>query len=124
MWWQDPWVIVAFAVGFAAVVAAIIWTFQKTQASTNVDTGGLVGQRATVVTPIPQGGAGEIAFVAGGTRQNASARSADGEAIPSMTEVEIMQAVGNAFIVQTVKERAVPANSDQPDANGGRPNEG
>ncbi|MBM3334773.1 hypothetical protein FJY63_08940, partial [Candidatus Sumerlaeota bacterium] len=57
---------------------------------------------ADVTTPIPEGGTGEIAFVARGLRQNAPARSDDGKAIERPAEVEIVRIVGGSHIVRRV----------------------
>lgn len=79
------------------------WIFRKTQGSTNIDATQLVGTRADVITPIPVNGVGEIAYVAKGSRQNSPARSADGTAIASPTEVEIVRVVGGSFIVRRIE---------------------
>jgi len=90
----------------AAIFALFEWIFEKTQASVNVDAAQLVGTHADVITPIPEKGIGEIAFVASGLRQNAPARSVDGQAIESPVEVEIVRVVGSSYIVRRVGQQS------------------
>jgi hypothetical protein len=59
----------------------------------------LVGSDATIITPIPQGGVGEIAYVQGGTRYTAPARSESGAAIGNGQTVRIHRIVGTQFYV-------------------------
>jgi len=94
------------ALGLAALVFALMeWIFEKTQASVNIEAAQMVGTHADVITPIPESGIGEIAFVAKGLRQNAPARSADGKPIPGASEVEIVRVVGNSYIVRRIEEK-------------------
>jgi membrane-bound ClpP family serine protease len=96
---------VALAVGLGVstvIFFAMEWIFRKTQGSTNIESARLIGAHADVITPIPAGGVGEIAYVIRGTRQNAPARSADGKAIEGFAEVEIIRIVGSSFIVRRV----------------------
>lgn len=108
-------VIVALSVA-TLLFWAMQWVFKKTQASTNIDGGRLVGAHADVITPIPEGGVGEIAYVVRGTRQNAPARSVDGHAIASPAEVEIVRAVGSSFVV---RRAALDDDSARPTPPGG-----
>jgi len=48
-----------------------------------------VGVLARIVSPIRQGGTGEIIFSQNGTRQTCGARSEDGDALPKGTEVVV-----------------------------------
>jgi membrane protein implicated in regulation of membrane protease activity len=102
----------------AGVFALFEWIFEKTQASVNVDAAQLVGTRADVITPIPEKGVGEIAFVASGLRQNAPARSYDGRPIESPAEVEIVRVVGGSYIVRRAGQSvaARPAAPTSPTA--------
>ena len=97
-----------------AIFAFFEWVFEKTQASANVDAAQLVGTHADVITPIPESGVGEIAFVAGGSRQNAPARSFDGRPIESPTEVEIVRVVGGSYIVRRVIAKGGPPRPTTP----------
>ena len=73
--------------------------FNKTQASSEGHVAELVGATATVITPIPQNGVGEIAYVQGGSRYSAPARSESGAAIPNGMPVTIYRIVGTQFYV-------------------------
>jgi len=101
-----------------AVFALFEWIFEKTQASVTMDAAQMVGTRADVITPIPEKGVGEIAFVASGLRQNSPARSYDGRPIESPAEVEIVRVVGGSYIVRRVGQPsgARPAASAPPPA--------
>lgn len=68
----------------------------------------LAGQVATVITPIPAGGVGEIAYVQAGTRYTAPAREETGAAISNGSEVRITRIVGSQFYV------AATTNSSKP----------
>lgn len=64
----------------------------------------LVGSTAEVTVPIPEGGVGEIAYVAMGERHTATARSNDGRAIARGAVVEINALAGTAMIVKSKNE--------------------
>jgi len=101
------------AMGVAAGIFALFeWIFEKTQGSANIDAAQLAGTHADVITPIPEKGVGEIAFVACGSRQNAPARSEDGRPIESPAEVEIVRAIGGSYIVRRVVRKASSAGTD------------
>jgi membrane protein implicated in regulation of membrane protease activity len=70
------------------------------QGSSEVQIGELVGQTGEVITTIPGDQVGQIALVARGTRVRSPARSADGQAIPRGTMVEIVEEAGNVVIVR------------------------
>ena len=74
--------------------------FESMQGSSEVVQSALIGQAATVITSIPADGMGEIAYVAGAGRQNAQARSANGEQIHVGSEVVIKKIVGGSFYVE------------------------
>jgi hypothetical protein len=74
--------------------------FHSVQGSSEVVQSALIGQAATVITPIPADGMGEIAYVAGAGRQNAQARSVNGEKISGGSEVVIKKIVGGSFYVE------------------------
>ena len=59
----------------------------------------LVGHAATVISPIPAGGVGEIAYVQAGTRYTAPAREETGAAVGNGSEVRIIRVVGSQFYV-------------------------
>jgi len=60
----------------------------------------LIGTEASVITPIPENGVGEIAYVVRGTRYTAPARVESGTAIASGQSVKIKRVVGTQFYVE------------------------
>lgn len=65
----------------------------------------LVGQSATVITPIPKDGVGEIAYVQAGTRYTAPAREEGGALVTNGSEVKITRIVGSQFYVTSTVHR-------------------
>ncbi len=61
---------------------------------------GLIGAEANVITPIPENGVGEIAYVVGDTRYTAPARSENGAAVANGRTVKITRIVGTQFYVK------------------------
>lgn len=101
---KSPFVSAPLAVlGAFAVAAAVLSLFRRvfsaTQSSSESRTGSLVGHSATVLTPISADGVGEIAYVDGGSRYNAPARSEGGLPIASGRSVVIKRIVGSSFFV-------------------------
>ena len=90
--------------GVMAAVAFFIFNtlFQKTQSSSESRVATLVGQNASIITPIPENGVGEIAYIQGGTRYTAPARSANGTAVGAGKLVRITQVAGTQFYVEMV----------------------
>ncbi len=73
--------------------------FIRTQSSSESRVANLAGREATVITPIAPGSVGEIAYVDGGVRYTASARSEGTDPLPSGSTVVIHRIVGNQFFV-------------------------
>ncbi len=73
--------------------------FQATQSSSESKVAELVGVAAHVITPIPENGVGEIAYVAGGSRYTAPAREENGRAVPNGKAVKILRIIGSQFYV-------------------------
>ena len=73
--------------------------FRKTQSSSEAHVADAVGQIATVITPIPAGGVGEIAYILGGTRYTAPARSEGGTAVGGSQPVKITRIAGTQYYV-------------------------
>src|SRR5215471_21684503 len=82
-----------------AFVAFVIFNymFKHTQGSSESRVASLVGQIASIVTPIPENGVGEIAYVQGGSRYTAPARAETGKPITAGKPVKIVRVVGNQF---------------------------
>jgi membrane protein implicated in regulation of membrane protease activity len=89
--------------GGLAIAGAVFLVFAKvfshTQSSSESRVGKLVGMDATVITPIPQHGVGEIAYVQSGSRYTAPARSESGAAIGNGQTVRINRIVGTQYYV-------------------------
>ena len=73
--------------------------FSHTQSSSESHVARLAGAEASVITPIPENGVGEIAYVVGGTRYTAPARVENGTAIANGKSVKITRVVGTQFFV-------------------------
>ena len=74
--------------------------FARTQSSSESQVASLVGREASIITPVPTGGVGEIAYVDRGVRYTAAARADHGAAIGAGTTVVIRRIVANQFYVQ------------------------
>ena len=83
--------------------AVLLWLlrqlFRKTQSSSESKVASLAGLIATIVSPIPEHGVGEIAYVQAGTRYTAPARAEQGVAIAAGQSVKITRVVGSQFYV-------------------------
>jgi membrane protein implicated in regulation of membrane protease activity len=90
--------------GGTAIAGLVFWMFNalfnKTQSSSESRVASLAGQIASIITPIPNNGVGEIAYVQSGTRYTAPARSEAGTAIGAGQSVKITRIVGSQFFVQ------------------------
>lgn len=75
--------------------------FRATQSSSEGRVAELIGQSATVITPIASDGVGEIAYVQTGTRYTAPARSHDAITLPTGTNVWIVRVDGAQFYVSS-----------------------
>ncbi|MEW6156578.1 MAG: NfeD family protein [Verrucomicrobiota bacterium] len=101
---RNPWVSAPLSVlGGILVAAGMLWVlkqlFQRTQSTSESRVGSLVGMTATIITPIPENGVGEIAYVQGGTRYTAPARTENGGAIPNGRPVKITRIIGSQYYV-------------------------
>ena len=74
--------------------------FSHTQSSSESHVATLGGLPASVITPIPENGVGEIAYVQGGTRYSAPAREEKGRPVANGQTVTITRVVGTQFFVQ------------------------
>jgi hypothetical protein len=73
--------------------------FTHTQSSSESHLARIGGTEASIVSPIPENGVGEIAYVIGGTRYTAPARTENGVAIGNGKLVKITRVVGTQFYV-------------------------
>jgi len=85
----------------ASVFLLFRGVFRRTQSSSESKVSQLIGTTATVVTPIAPGGVGEIAYVHGGTRYTAPARSEDDSPFANGQTVRITRIVGTSFYVRS-----------------------
>lgn len=100
VWISAP--VSAVAGAAMAFVAFLLFNFmfKHTQSSSESRVATLVGQTASVITPIPPDGVGEIAYVQGGSRYTAPARAEHGKAIAGGKPVRITRIVGTQYYVE------------------------
>ncbi len=91
--------IVCAVVVAGSLVGALRKLVRASDSSSESQVATLVGHVATVITPIPAGGVGEIAYVQGGSRYTAPAREESGTAVGNGSEVKITRVVGSQFYV-------------------------
>ena len=100
VWLNAP---IAFLVALV-VALGVLWLmntmFRKMQGSSEARVGQLVGTTASLATPIPENGVGEISYVYGGSRYSAPARSENGHAIGAGKSVKITRIVGTQYFVE------------------------
>lgn len=76
------------------------WMFNQTQSSSESRVASLVGLTASILTPIPPNGVGEIAYIQSGTRYTAPARTESGTAVSAGKPVRITRVVGTEYFVE------------------------
>lgn len=101
-WISAPLALVGAVIVAAAVVALFGAIFKRTQSSSESHVRELVGVAATVISPIPAEGVGEIAYVQGGTRYTAPARDDNAQSIATGQSVRIVRIVGPQFFVSSL----------------------
>ena len=90
----------------AMVVAGVLFVFLRsvfshTQSSSESKVASLAGMTATIISPIPANGVGEIAYVQAGSRYTAPARLEDGSTSAGNGKlVRITRVVGSQFYVK------------------------
>lgn len=104
---RSPWVSTPLALLGGLIMSAAVFflfgaIFHKTQSSSESRIGTLVGRTATVITPIPAGGVGEIAYVQAGTRYTAPAREQEGGSVGNGQTVKITRIAESQFFVTRV----------------------
>jgi membrane protein implicated in regulation of membrane protease activity len=88
------------ALAIAGILYAFLGSvFRHTQSSSESHVARLAGTEASVISPIPENGVGEIAYVVSGTRYTAPARTENGAAIANGRLVRITRVVGTQFYV-------------------------
>jgi membrane protein implicated in regulation of membrane protease activity len=101
---HEPWKSAPLAVlGAVAIAWCLLWIlrqlFIRTDSSSEAHIGTLIGTIAQVITPIPENGVGEIAYVQKGARYSAPAREEKGVPIPNGIAVKIVRVAGSQFYV-------------------------
>jgi len=104
---SSVWVNVPLSILAGLVVAAGVFfvfeaIFSRMQASSEGHMSMLLGRTATVISPIPASGMGEIAYVQGGSRYTAPAREQDGKAVGAGQTVKIMRIAESQFFVSVI----------------------
>ncbi len=104
---RSPWISAPLATVCALLTAAGVvllfgWIFHKTQSSSESRIATLVGMTATIITPIPANGVGEIAYVQAGIRYTAPARDERGAPVSNGQTVKIVRIVASQFYVVPV----------------------
>jgi hypothetical protein len=92
-------IVVAFLIA-SLMYKALAVLFRHTQGSSEPHVADLVGVEASVISPIPENGVGEIAYVICGSRFTAPARVENGTAIAGGRSVVIKRVVGSQFFVE------------------------
>lgn len=104
---SSPWASGPLAVVGATIIAAsVLWVlrqlFKRTQSSSESKVSQAIGTVAHVITPIPERGVGEIAYVQGGSRYTAPAREENGSPVSNGSAVKIVRVIGSQFYVITI----------------------
>jgi len=104
---KSPWLSAPLALlGALIIAAAVVWlfgtVFHKVDASSESRVATLVGMNATVITPIPANGVGEITYVQAGSRYSAPARTEQGTPVANGQTVKIVRIVGTQFYVAPI----------------------
>src|SRR5215470_17867672 len=104
---ENVWVsapISAVAGVIMAFLAFLLFNFmfKQTQSSSESKVSELLGQTASIITPIPADGVGEIAYVQGGARYTAPARTESGTSVPAGKPVRITRIVGTQYFVEAM----------------------
>jgi membrane-bound ClpP family serine protease len=93
-------------VGGFGIAGGVLWLlrqlFKRTQSSSESKVGTLVGLIGTIITPIPENGVGEIAYIQAGTRYTAPAREETGAPVAGGRPVQITRIVASQFYVKAV----------------------
>ena len=99
-WASAPLAVLCGSLTASGVLWLLRQLFLKTQSSSESKVAKLIGVTATVITPIPEKGVGEIAYVQGGTRYTAPARCETDPALGNGKLVKITRIVGSQVYVQ------------------------
>jgi membrane protein implicated in regulation of membrane protease activity len=98
------WAALGGVIFSAVIYLGFTYIFIKPQGSSEVRVADLAGTTAEIITPIPENGLGEIAFVAQGGRVTYSARHYQNGKIARGTPVRIMRIVGGVAYVEPITD--------------------
>ena len=100
VWVSAP--VAAIAGGGMAFLTFLIFSalFERTQSSSESRIASLAGTVATVISPVPENGVGEVAYVHGGSRYTCPARTETGGAVGSGKSVRVKRVVGSQVCVE------------------------
>ena len=84
----------------AAAYGVLELIFKHTQAGSEFALESLVGREAEVITPIPENGMGEVAYLVKGQRDRSAARSVDGASVAKGSAVVIERVMGSTLYVR------------------------
>ena len=101
-----PLALIGAAIVAYALVSMLGRVIRAADSSSESQVATLVGHAATVITPIPNAGVGEIAYVQAGTRYTAPAREEGGQPVASGAAVTITRVVGSQFYVRAPAKSA------------------
>jgi membrane-bound ClpP family serine protease len=101
VYWSAPLSVGAALIVAGSMFAFLASVFKHTQSSSESHLAAIAGTEASIVSPIPENGVGEIAYVVGGSRYTAAARTENGAAVPNGRLVIITRVVGTQFYVST-----------------------
>jgi membrane protein implicated in regulation of membrane protease activity len=108
-WGRTGSLVLATVSGLVLATAAFLaldLIFSQTQAGAEFGAEAVVGRTAEVITPIPQDGAGEVAYEVKGQRESAAARSLDGGPLPRGRLVVIEKVTGSTVYVRAAQTRS------------------
>ncbi|MCL5038155.1 MAG: NfeD family protein [Chloroflexi bacterium] len=108
---MSPGISILVSVVSSSLIAVIVYTvfyrfFIMSQASSVVDGESLIGITAEIITPVPGGGIGEIAYNTKGSRMTAMAKSVNGEDMKKGEAVIIDRIVGSTCYIKPFKQDA------------------
>jgi membrane protein implicated in regulation of membrane protease activity len=104
---RSPWISAPLAILGACLISAAVVSlfgaiFHRTQSSSESQIRTLVGLTGTIISPIPENGVGELAYVDRGTRYTAPARNERGVPVATGQSVKIVRIVGTQFYVSPI----------------------
>ena len=99
-----PLAAIGLACGSGLLIAGVVYevlnaVYKRAQGSSEASASDIIGVTAEVLTPISEGGTGEIAYVVRGTRYTGPARSADNTKIARNRPVRIVRVAGSMIYV-------------------------